>query len=121
MKKRMVSSVIFAGIFLAAISCFALTPQQVMELKKAGVSDKTIQLMIQQEEAAKDPAATMGVKEVKDKDGNTVTIYTTGKSTVGAADDEEAKKVENAWEMLRNIVIDKTKDKKERTDQKKLL
>jgi hypothetical protein len=47
--------------------------------------------------------ATMGMKEIKDKDGNTVIIYTTGKSA--NTDAEEAKKVENAWEMLRNITI----------------
>ena len=89
-------------------SCFALTPQQVLELKKAGVSEKTIQKMIEQEEKTKDPYAKMGTKEIKDKDGNTVIIYTTGKSS-DAADEEEARKVENAWEMLRNITIEKKK------------
>ena len=59
--------------------------------------------MIEQEETAKDPYATMGTKEIKDKDGNTVIIYTTGKSA--DADDDESKKVEKAWEMLRNITI----------------
>jgi hypothetical protein len=117
MKKTIVSCAVFVGALLVAISCFALTPQQVVELKKAGVSDKTIQLMIQQEEAAKDPTATMGVQEVKDKDGNTVTIYTTGKSTVSEADEEEAKKVEKAWEILRNTVIDKRKNKKNKDKQ----
>jgi uncharacterized protein (DUF849 family) len=60
-------------------------------------------MMIEQEEKAKDPYATMGTKEIKDKDGNTVIIYTTGKST--DSDDDEEKKVEKAWEMLRNITI----------------
>jgi hypothetical protein len=99
-------SVLFL-ILMCPIFCYALTPQQVIDLKKAGVSDKTIQMMIQQEEKAKDPYATMGTKEIKDKDGNTVTIYTTGKSA--DVDEEEAKKVEKAWEMLRNITIKQKK------------
>jgi hypothetical protein len=94
---------LFILVFMCPIFSYALTPQQVIDLKKAGVSEKTIQLMIEQEERAKDPYATMGMKEIKDKDGNTVTIYTTGKSA--DTDTEEAKKVEKAWEMLRNMTI----------------
>ena len=45
-------------------------PKEEEVLKKAGVDDKTIQMMIKQEEA-KDPYATIGTREVKDKDGNT--------------------------------------------------
>ena len=79
---------------MCSIFSYALTPQQVIDLKKAGVSDKTIQMMIEQEEKAKNPYATMGTKEIKDKDGNTVIIYTTGGSA--NTDAEEAKKVGNA-------------------------
>ncbi len=106
MKKIMITSVFFLLAVLTSISCFALTPQQVIDLKKAGVSDQTIQIMLKQEEA-KDPYATMGTREVQDKDGNTVIIYTTGNSTTSAADDEEKKNVERAWQMLNNIIIDK--------------
>jgi len=83
----------------------ALTPEQVIKLKKAGVSEKTIQMMIDQETKSSDPYATMGVKEIKDKDGNTVIIHTTGRNSDSAADDEEAKKVDKAWEMLRGMTI----------------
>ena len=106
MKKTIIASVIFLlGIFWA-ISGFALTPKQVIALKKAGVSDTTIQMMLKQEEE-KDPYATIGTREVKDKDGNTVIIYTTGGNTNSAADDDEKKNVERAWEMLNNITIKK--------------
>ena len=105
--KTIIKFSLFIFILLYPIFVYALTPQQVIDLKKAGVSDKTIQMMIEQEEKAKDPYATMGTKEIKDKDGNTVIIYTTGKST--NTDDEEAKKVENAWEMLRNMTIKQNK------------
>ena len=106
MKKTMIASAVFLCVLLLATSGFALTPQQVIDLKKAGVSDQTIQIMIKQEEA-KDPYATMGTREVTDKDGNTVIIYTTGSSTTSAADEEEKKNVERAWQMLNNIIIDK--------------
>ena len=103
MQKTISQFSLFIFILMYPIMCYSLTPQQVIDLKKAGVSDKTIQMMIDQEERAKDPYATMGTKEIKDKDGNTVIIYTTGKSA--DSDDEEAKKVANAWQMLRNITI----------------
>ncbi|MGV8058470.1 MAG: hypothetical protein AB2L12_10665 [Smithellaceae bacterium] len=110
MKRIIITFAVFLWSLFAAISAFALTPQQVIDLKKAGVSDQTIQIMIKQEEA-KDPYATIGTREVKDKDGNTVIIYTTGASGSSAADDEEKKNVERAWEMLNNIIIDKRNKK----------
>lgn len=106
MKKIMMASAVFLCTLFADISGFALTPQQVIALKKAGVSDQTIQMMLKQEEG-KDPYATIGTREVKDKNGNTVIIYTTGSNTNNAADDEEKKNVERAWEMLNNIIIKK--------------
>lgn len=104
MNKTILTSTIFLWTICAASSCFALTPQQVIALKKAGVSDQTIQMMLKQEEG-KDPYATIGTREVKDKDGNTVIIYTTGGNTNSAADDDEKKNVDRAWEMLNNIII----------------
>ena len=93
------------AVLLWPFSASALTPEQVIELKKEGVSETTIQKMIEQQKREKDPYATMGVKEVKDKDGNTVIIHSTGENTSGATDDEEAAKVEKAWEMLQNMTI----------------
>jgi hypothetical protein len=105
MRKTITTYLFFLWTFFAAIPCFALTPQQVIELKKAGVSDQTIQMMIRQEEG-KDPFAAIGTREIKDKDGNTVIIYTTGSGTPGNADDEEKKNLDRAWEMLNNMIID---------------
>jgi hypothetical protein len=102
MKKIIIISSVIICILMMSFVSLALTPQQVIELKKAGVSDQTIQLMIKQEEAAK-KSDTMGTREEKDEDGNTVTIYSTGKSNSNIAGDEEAKNVERAWEMLRNM------------------
>jgi hypothetical protein len=91
--------------------CRALTPEQVMQLKKAGVSDKTIQMMLQQEKDAKDtnPYEQMGVREIKDKEGNIVTIYSTGSLTKESSVSSEEENVEKAWKMLQNIIVDKRK------------
>jgi len=108
MKRIIIACTVFLSAMLWAISSRALTAQQVLELKKAGVSDQTIQMMIKQEENAQKTIETIGVQEVKDKDGNTIIIYSTGGNTV---DDEEKQNVERAWEMLRNIIIDRRSKK----------
>lgn len=105
MKKIMIF-LCFLWTMFTATFVLALTPQQVIDLKKAGVSDRTIQMMIRQEEG-KEPYITIGTREVKDKDGNTVIIYTTGESSGSTADDEEKKNIERAWQMLNNIIINK--------------
>lgn len=86
----------------------ALTPEQVIQLKKAGVEEKTIQLMISQEIAAenRNPYETMGTREIKDAGGNAVIIYSTGRPSGRELDREEQEKLDRAWEMLQNILID---------------
>ncbi len=83
-----------------------LTVQEIVSLKKAGVSDETIQLIIQQENDAK-VHHEADVREVEDEKGKRSTIYTTG------GDDDtrgrrfmEQEKEDRAWEMLRNTIID---------------
>jgi|GEM_PF-429187 len=93
-------------LLLAPLPCLGLTPDQVLKLKKAGVSDRTIQLMIEQEREAKEsPYDTMGVREIRDKSGKTVVVHSTGRSKIDPGE-EERKRVEKAWEILRNIVVD---------------
>ncbi|MEN6620904.1 MAG: hypothetical protein ABFD50_05095 [Smithella sp.] len=105
MKKTMFS-ICFLWIMFTTTFSFALTPRQVIDLKKAGVSERTIQMMIRQEEG-KEPYTTIGTREVKDKDGNTVIIYSTGESSGSTADDEEKRSIERAWQMLNNMIINK--------------
>ena len=105
------------GIWPAIV--FALSPEQVIALKKAGVSEETIRLMIQQEDRAqKNPDDTIGRREIKDSQGNTVIIYSTGRSSASEKNDEEKKKVENSWKMLQNMMIDGRSKSNPRTDQK---
>ena len=95
---------------LVPVMAFALTPEQVIALKKAGVGEETIRLMIQQEEhAQKNPDEAMGRREIKDGQGNAVIIYSTGSSNRSSGSekaDEEKKKVDNSWKMLQNMMID---------------
>ncbi len=78
---------------------YAITPEQVIELKKAGVSDETIQIMLEQEKE--------GTRVITDGQGNEYIIYSTGKSVQKEkADIKEEEKTERAWKMLENIIID---------------
>ncbi|MDQ5985469.1 MAG: hypothetical protein CSYNP_01179 [Syntrophus sp. SKADARSKE-3] len=93
-------------IFLSGQAAQALTTDQVLALKKAGVSDQTIRLMIEQEKAAKEDGQDVpAVREIKDKDGNTVTVYSVG-SRPRDIDREEQQKLDKAWEMLQHVIID---------------
>jgi hypothetical protein len=97
-------------VLLLAGSAFALTAEEVLKLKKAGVSEETIRLMIEQERAGRqtNPSDQIGVREVKDADGNTSVIYSTGKPTAPAQNESEQEKVDKAWKMLQNqnVIID---------------
>ncbi len=101
------------GMFLVTVlgmfsftTVFALTPDQVLALRKAGVSDRTIQLMIEQErEAKQNPYDTMGTKEITDSAGNRYIIYSTGKSDQ-TWEASEKEKVDKAWQMLQGVIID---------------
>lgn len=99
-------------IFFNVSNAWALTPEQVISLKNAGVSDQTIQLMIRQEQeaAAESPGDSPGRKEITDKDGKAVIIYSTGRRT-GNNQSKEAKQTEKAWEMLNSLIIDTRKSK----------
>ena len=97
-------------LFLPYFS-FSLTVEEVLKLKKEGVSDETIQLMIQQEmqrEQLSDPYKNIGVRKIKNPDGKSTTIYSTGEMEDRGDYEEESEreKREKAWEMLNNIIID---------------
>ena len=94
-------------VFFTISNVWALTPEQVISLKNAGVSDQTIHLMIRQEQeaAAGNPDDSPGRKEIRDKDGKAVIIYSTGRRT-GNNQSKEEKQTEKAWEMLKSLIID---------------
>jgi hypothetical protein len=83
-----------------------LTAEEIAYLKKAGVSDKTIQLMIEQENRERLHSET-GIWETEDESGNRSTIYNVGDEGESLERERiEQEKVDRAWEMLRNLIID---------------
>ena len=107
MKKTAIFALATAFLLLLTPELKALTTEEVIQLKEKGVSDKTIQLMIQSETEKKEQVKkTSGIKEVKISANKSEIIY----STVGPAnrkiDAEEQKKMDNAWEMLKNLNIE---------------
>ncbi len=87
----------------------ALTTEEILLLKQNGVSEKTIQMMLQSEiEAQRDKAAgtPMGIETIVRPDGRPAIVYSTGSGNRRGKQDEEQKKVERAWRMLRHIIVD---------------
>ena len=108
------SLVIFVVIFVSVNYSYALTSEQIIRLKEAGVEDQTIRMMILQERELQarereNPADLLGTRVVKDGDGNSAMIYSTGKSRENDAGGAEQEKVEKAWKMLQNMIIDNRK------------
>ena len=97
-------------IFIMSATSFALTVEEVIQLKKEGVSDETIQLMIQQEmqrERTSEVETEMGVSRIEGPEGRSATVYSTGPPR--DRDDcemSEREKREKAWDMLDNVIID---------------
>jgi hypothetical protein len=111
MKRYRITLLIIAIILLLPYVSLSLTVEEVLKLKKAGVSDKTIQLMIQHEmqrEKLSDPYKNIGVRSIKESDGSSSTIYSTGEieDREDYEEESEREKREKAWKMLHNIVID---------------
>ena len=66
MKKTAIFALAAAFLLLLTPELKALTTEEVIQLKEKGVSDKTIQLMIQSETEKKEQVKkTSGIKEVK--------------------------------------------------------
>jgi len=109
-KLKMIALSLLSTLLCATWVC-ALTTDEVIRLKKAGVSEKTIQTMIEQERAGRqpNPADQIGTREVKDAEGNTSVIYSTGAPTAPTQNQSEQQKAEEAWKMLQNqnVIIDR--------------
>jgi hypothetical protein len=121
MKRFMLAAATSTLICFLVSSPSALTVEEVIQLKKEGVSDETIQLMIEQEmlrETLSDPDRNMGVRKVEEPDGRGSTVYSTGTADDRQEVEEESEweKREKAWEMLDNVIID-TRDSKRKDDR----
>lgn len=123
MKRFILAATTITLVFFLTSSPCALTVEEVLQLRNAGVSDETIQLMIEQEmlrESSSDPDRNMGVRRVEEPDGRRSTVYSTGKAEdrQDVGEESEWEKREKAWEMLDNVIID-TRDSKTINDRDK--
>lgn len=83
--------------------------EEILLLKQNGVSEGTIQMMLQSEILAQHSDAAgekMGVKTITRPGGQPAIVYTTGSGDQKIRDAEERLKEERAWEMLRHIIVD---------------
>jgi hypothetical protein len=111
MKLKIIGVVICLG-WILPLSALALTPDEIILLKQNGVSEKTIQMMLQSEiEAQRQNARKdqMGVKTIIRPGGQPAIIYSTGSDDHDRHRAEERLKEERAWEMLRHIIVDTRK------------
>ncbi|MDP2993058.1 MAG: hypothetical protein Q8N82_06835 [Deltaproteobacteria bacterium] len=114
-----------AGYFCLIIVClilffgfttgtFALTTEEIIKLKKAGVSDETIQLLIKTEHEEReryrryDPGRMVGSKEITLPDGRKQIIYYSVTDPVESERQrkEEEEKLEKSWDVLKHLIID---------------
>ena len=91
-----------------AVTLHALTVDEIIKLKQAGVEDRTIQMLIEQEKVKREGTGGLGVKETTRPDGGKDVTYS---SVITSEEErkvrqEEQEKMENALEILRNIIID---------------
>lgn len=89
---------------------FALTTEEIVLLKQNGVSERTIQLMLQSEieaQRAKQSSTEMKIETIDRPDGQSVIVYSTGGNDEHRhKQTEERLKEEHAWRMLRNLIVD---------------
>lgn len=87
----------------------ALTVEEVLLLKQNGVSEETIQMMLQSEMEAERRAAAddrMGIRTIVRPGGKPAIVYSTGSGAVDTRTAEERLREERAWDMLRHIIVD---------------
>ena len=90
-------------------SCLALTAEEILLLKQHGVSESTIQMMLQSEIEGKRHQLKdnpMGITSIDRPNGRPAIVYSTGSGDRDRRLDEERLKEERAWEILRHIIID---------------
>ncbi len=100
---------LYLTIFLLLLSfktVSALTPEEIVFLKNNGVSDETIQIMIEtgfEEKKLNRTAPDVSEKQISEK--KSAIVYSTGAPSRTDISDERQKDVDRAWDMLRNMII----------------
>jgi len=99
------SSLVFSGLPTLVM---ALTVDEILLLKNNGVSEKTIQMMLESEAQAATTGGTAeqpGTQTIVRPNGQTAIIYSTGDRDIDRSV-EERRREDQAWEMLRYLIID---------------
>lgn len=100
----------FVFLFLCLISppLHALTVEEIIRLKEAGVDDRTIQLLLERETMKKKDGQGIGVQEIERSDGSRDKTYysVTTPEEEEKSRHEEEEKLKKAYEILRNMIID---------------
>jgi len=86
----------------------ALTADEVLQLKKNGVSDRTIELMLQKEIEDRKRAES----EPRIIDTKEATTYSTGKPSATPLTEQEQRDLDRAWKMLEGMEVEVTPGKK---------
>ncbi len=87
----------------------ALTVEEILLLKQKGVSEETIQIMLQSEMQARrsnTAGIRMGIETIVRPGGQPAIVYATGNDNQDTRAAAERLKEEQAWEMLRHIIVD---------------
>jgi hypothetical protein len=86
----------------------ALTVDEIIKLKQAGVEDRTIQMLIEREKMKREGPGGVGVEVTTRPDGGKEVNYfsVTTPEEERKARLEEEEKMERALEILRNVIID---------------
>ena len=93
--------VLLSPLYQGAYVC-ALTTDEIILLKEHGVSERTIQLMIQSEAEAKKQSET----SILISENESSVTYSTGKPSTTPLTREEKHNIEDAWDMLKNFSLE---------------
>ncbi len=111
MRSRLFNPVALTSVFLSvlffAANAHALTLDEIIRLVEAGVEDRTIQMLMQQEKADREGNGGVGVREIKRPDGRKDIIYTSVSTPeeVQSLDQQERMKMDRALEILNRVEI----------------
>ncbi|MGQ9646111.1 MAG: hypothetical protein ACUVWO_06170 [Thermodesulfobacteriota bacterium] len=107
--KHLLSCVVtFSCLCLISSVLHALSVEEIIRLKEAGVEERTIQLLIERETMKAKDTHGMGVQEKERPDGSKDRTYysvTTPEEEEKSRQQEE-EKLKKAYEILRNVIID---------------
>jgi len=122
MKIRLMFIICCLGWLVPALSG-ALTVEEILLLKQNGVSEETIQMMLQSEIQARSlqnsaAGQTLGMQTITRPGGQSAIVYSTGSGDQYDRDAEARLKEEQAWEILRHIIVDtrQTEDRSRRSE-----